>query len=169
MIDVYWMESLATIQEKALTQGADMSLYVAAFLAGGFGAIALQSFLTLLRFVSGSSLSVPALLGGAIMPHLKRRDRNSVGTLLHLVMGASLCVIFIGIVDTAFSEFSFGWLAIAFSSVLWLAYGLVLLPFMGVGVMGQKENTLFWAHLLFGFLLYGVVIGLLFPFLFIQP
>ena len=168
MIDVYWTESLATIQDRALTQGADMSLWVAAFLAGGFGIVALQSFLTILRFVTSSSISVPTLLGGAVMPRLKRKNRNSVGAFLHLVTGALLCVIFIGILDTALSRLPLGWSSVAFSSVLWLGYGLLFLPLMGVSVMGQKEHPLFWVHLLFGFLLYGIVIALVFPFLYLQ-
>lgn len=146
-----------------------MPLWMAAFLAGSFAAAAMDIVMVAIRFSIHSPFSMPVIVGSTLLPNARPRERRTLGTAVHLFIGSFFSIAFLTLAERSFvNELPLLMASVGWGVALWLVTGLLILPLMKRGFMGEETDDFAWAILLLGHLVYGLVLGLLLPFIFLS-
>ena len=147
----------------------DMPLWMAAFLSGSFAAVAMDLVMMVARLSVHSPFSMPVIVGSTLLPNARPRERRTLGTAVHLLIGSFFGVAFTTIAERSLvGEFPLLLATVGWGVALWLVTGLTVLPLLRRGLFGEETDDFAWAILLLGHLVYGLVLGLLLPFIFLS-
>lgn len=161
--------TILSLQAERGVVGADMPMWLAAFLAGSFAAVAMDIVMMAVRLSVHSPFSMPVIVGSTLLPHARPRERRTLGTAAHLITGSFLGVALMIVAErTIVGEMPVLVASVGWGVVLWLVTGLTILPILKRGLFGEETDDFAWAILLLGHLVYGLVLGLLLPFIFLS-
>ena len=162
-------QTMHTLLLQGMQNGADMPLWLAAFLAGSFAAVAMDALMLAVRLSVHSPFSMPVIVGSVLLPWGRPRERRTLGTAVHLLVGSLLGLAFWWLSETT----QFGTLPVALASTifalgLWFFLGTVVLPLARRGLMGARIDDFAWAISLLGHLVCALVFTTLLPFIFLS-
>lgn len=160
---------MQTLFAQGMQSGADMPLWLAAFLAGSFAAVAMDAVMLAVRLSVHSPFSMPVIVGSVLLPWGRPRERRTLGTAVHLLVGSLLGVLFWYVADTTqLGELPLMMAGTLFALGLWFFLGTVLLPLARRGFMGARTDDFAWAISLLGHIVYALVLVTLLPFIFLS-
>lgn len=161
--------TILSLEAERIVVGADMPLWMAAFLAGSFAAAAMDIVMMVIRLSVHSPFSMPVIVGSALLPTSRPRERRTLGTAAHLIVGSFLGVALLFVAErTAVGDMPILVASVGWGVALWFITGLTVLPILRRGFFGEETDDFAWAILLLGHLVYGLVLGLLLPFIFLS-
>ena len=136
------------------------NMYMNGFFAGLVGSIVMSFAMILSGYFHFVHFSFTHTLGKYILGK-KADDKYSrpVGTLLHMLIGASFGMVYVILADVA----GFGTnivSGIIFSLIPWLVMMLAFFPALGAGVFGRRFDRRLRDTMLVIHILYGLVLGL---------
>ena len=162
-------QTVLSLEGLGKTVGMDMPFWMAAFLAGSFAAVAMDLVMMVVRLSVHSPFSMPVIVGSTLLPNARPRERRTLGTAAHLLIGSFFGVAFTTIAERSLvGELPLLFAAVGWGVALWLVTGLTVLPLLKRGLFGEETDDFAWAILLLGHLVYGLVLGLLLPFIFLS-
>ncbi len=169
MFDFGVSSSFYYIQNEAMVGGYDMPFWMASFLASALAACALQGFFVIFSFLAKAPFSVSELIGGAVSPRSKRKDKQIIGSFLHILF-LSLCgIVLVDFIEVfQIGDLSILWAVFLFSFLIWIFEGVIAAPMLGAGVMGYLKHKFTWAILLLSFIFYGLVFAVLLPLIYLS-
>lgn len=159
----------SSIQQQAQLSGVTFSLSVAAVISGFFATVVMILVMIFLQLGTKTTMSIPLMLGKMVFPGASEKDKRTIGTTLHLLVGSVWGFVF-GML------FQSGWLpeisiivnGLLFGLALWFLLMLVSLPMMRKGLFGKNISNKLWIFTLVGHLVYGVFLGFIFPLIFLE-
>lgn len=163
------VQTIVSLQAQSALEGADMPLWMAAFLAGSFAAVAMDVVMMAIRFSIHSPFSMPVIVGSTLLPNARAGERRTLGTAAHLFIGSFFGIAFFALAERSFAnEMPLLMASVGWGIAIWLVTGLFILPLLKRGFMGEETDDFAWAILLLGHIVYGLVLGLLVPFIFLS-